>query len=209
MYKVYINECPIQLISKSEYEQGKFKSNDTRLVAHYAGKAKFLLHYIDLLEKNHQMESITLYAKDVSKLIRDFERLFKIVEAGGGLVFNAKGKALLIFRRGFWDLPKGKMDEGESKEQAAVREVQEETGLKEVSLKNFICETNHVYRNKKNKRCIKKTYWYEMESVQKKLVPQTEEDIEKAIWAELNVFLSTKPKIYKNIVEVITTYQKV
>lgn len=207
MYKVYINERPIQLIPKETYDQGNFQSDELNLVANYIGKPKFLLNYIDLLEKNTDYKSITLYAKNIAKLVRDFNGLFRIVEAGGGLVFNEKKEALLIFRRGFWDLPKGKLDEGESITHAAVREVQEETGLKKIELKNFICETNHVYRNKKGRRCIKRTYWYKMETTQKKLVPQTEEDIEQAIWTKLKSIEFDRIKIYRSIVDVIQAYQ--
>jgi len=208
MYKVYINETPLRLISQKKMERKGLVSTEEDLVTRYVGRSKFLFNYIDMLEKTDRYKSITIYSEDKKKLIRDFESLFVIIKAAGGLVFNPKGQALVIYRRGFWDLPKGKIDKGEGKKEAAVREVKEETGLKNVDLQDFICETNHVYKDKKKRRCIKRTYWYKMKTSDEKLTPQTEEDIEEAKWAKLSMFISRKPKIYKNILEVIRAYHR-
>ncbi len=202
MYEVYINETPLRLVSNQEINSND--ANDERhLVARYLSKKKSLLQYVDMLEKSQRFDSVTLFADNLTCLIEDFESLFKIVEASGGLVFSKESKALVIFRRGFWDLPKGKIDEGETKEQAAIREVQEETGLKSLKLGDFLCETKHTYRDKKNRRCIKLTYWYRMTTTDIDLTPQTEEDIEQAIWVDLKEFLTQQPKIYSNILKVI------
>jgi 8-oxo-dGTP pyrophosphatase MutT (NUDIX family) len=112
------------------------------------------------------------------------EVTFQIIRAAGGLVFNDKGEALFIFRRGKWDLPKGKLDEGESLEQCAVREVQEETGLKNVVLKEFIITTYHTYEEE-GKQVLKESHWYRMEVKGKQeLIPQTEEDITDIRWVK-------------------------
>lgn len=206
MYEVYINETPFHLVSSKNLSS--FSSpNPENLVARYLGKVKFLYHYLDLLEKTNRYQSITLYHDQVEQLIKDFESIFKIVEAAGGVVVDDSKEVLMIFRRGFWDMPKGKIDEGETKEVAAIREVQEETGVQQLTLKSFLCETNHFYRDRSHQRCIKKTYWYEMATSEKVLTPQTEEDIEIAQWTTLDDFLSKNPKIYKNILKVIYTYQ--
>ncbi len=204
MYEVYINETPFRLLATENATA--LPSNERNLVGRYPGKSKFLLNYIDMLEKNDTYESVSLHSDDLAQLIADFESLYKILEAGGGLVFNEKGETLFIFRRDFWDLPKGKIDKGETKEQAAVREVQEETGLQQVTLGDFICETNHTYKNKKGKRIIKRTYWYHMTTTDMELIPETEEDIEQAIWQRLDKFISLRPRVYKNIMKVIRTY---
>lgn len=104
--------------------------------------------------------------------------------AAGGLVQNEKHEILMILRLGKWDLPKGKLDEGESIEECAVREVQEETGLKNISLDNFIGTTTHEYFDGHLQRnVIKETHWYHMhvEGIQA-LKPQTEEDITDIKW---------------------------
>ncbi len=105
---------------------------------------------------------------------------FKTIKAGGGLVFN-KEQLLFIFRRKKWDLPKGKLDKGETIEQCAIREIKEETGLKNVVLGNFIDITFHFYYEKE-KLTIKETHWFEMTSQDKNTEPQIEEDIEKISW---------------------------
>src|SRR3982751_3416807 len=83
----------------------------------------------------HEMQEPEVHAgvflnADLEALKKEFWKKFKIVKAGGGLVVNEENKILMIFRRGKWDLPKGKLDKGETLEQCAVREVEEETGLK-------------------------------------------------------------------------------
>jgi 8-oxo-dGTP pyrophosphatase MutT (NUDIX family) len=108
-----------------------------------------------------------------------------IITAAGGLVQNSNGEFLLMYRRGFWDLPKGKLDAGESIPDCAIREVQEETGLQSLELGPFICTTTHPYFDTwLNKDVVKHTHWFSMLSLANDtLVPQTEEDIEKLVWA--------------------------
>ena len=69
----------------------------------------------------------------------------KVITAAGGLVLNPNTEILMIFRRGHWDLPKGKLDEGETIVSCAVREVQEETGLSDIHVDQFLLMTKHTY----------------------------------------------------------------
>ncbi len=197
MYKIYINDTPLFLIDQQVLPNWRTADADN-LVARYAGKPKFLLTYIDMLEKSQRFKSVTLYADNFDQLKADFDGHFTIIEAAGGLVLNPMGQVLFIFRRNSWDLPKGKIDEGESIEEAAVREVQEETGLKEVTILRPLPTTFHIYREKK-KRILKRTYWFEMKTDQIKLTPQTEEEIDQAVWMDLETFRSQTRKIYGNI----------
>ena len=90
-------------------------------------------------------------------------------------------KQLLMFRRGVWDLPKGKLDEGESSRQGAAREVEEETGIR-VSVGERICTTWHTYALNGNP-VLKRTKWYRMEVIDdSRMRPQEDEDIEKLAW---------------------------
>jgi len=120
---------------------------------------------------------------DVEVAINALKPLFQFIQAAGGLVQSDKGNLLLIFRKGKWDLPKGKLDPGEDLEQCAVREVEEETGLKDVVLQKPLCRTYHTYYQD-GQHCLKESHWYLMQAPQQDdLKPQTEEDIEQAIWA--------------------------
>lgn len=127
----------------------------------------------------------------------------KIIQAAGGLIRNEKGEYLLIFRRGKWDLPKGKMDEGETIEKCALREVKEEAGLKNVSIEKKICVTEHEYE-RKGEMILKKTHWYLMNCKgNQKLSLQTDEEIEDAKWVRLNKKFVEKLDTYANIKEVL------
>lgn len=132
----------------------------------------------------------------------------KQIIAAGGLVTNLKDEILWIFRRGFWDLPKGKLDTGETIQTCAIREVSEETGLSEIYLHNMICFTNHTYfDNFLNEEVTKRTYWFHMsiKSIQVG-IPQKSEDIEKLEWALIENAAPFLAKTYPNIQEVITKF---
>jgi len=201
MYKIYINDTPLFLME--EADALKKTTDDRNLVAAYRGKRKMLLNYANTLESSSHYDSITLYAQDLPQLWDDFQSHYKILAAAGGVVYNTKNEALLIFRRNSWDLPKGKMDPGETKEETAVREVQEETGIQSIELGEAIHTSLHTYKNRKGKRVLKPTYWYRMRTTEENLVPQTEEDIEKAVWEDLSGFMKTSPIIYNSIKEIL------
>lgn len=207
MYKININDSTLCLVSSEKAK--KLKREDYSLISPYSGKTKMLLSYIDLMEKTNRLSKIALYAPDVKKLKQDFESLFRMVEASGGVVEDENGKVLMIFRRGHWDLPKGKIDMGEGKKEAAIREVEEETGVKGLSLGKKIITTRHTYKIRGTVRAIKKTYWYLMYAKNQKLVPQTEEDIEKAKWVNPRKVLSKELPIYSNILDVLAATQHI
>jgi 8-oxo-dGTP pyrophosphatase MutT (NUDIX family) len=137
--------------------------------------------------------------KDLETLRKAFWKKFILVKAAGGLVKNEKGQLLFMLRRGKWDLPKGKLDRGELLEQCAVREVQEETGLKELHLEKPLLVTYHTY-DESGKHFLKETHWYRMSvSGSQTLVPQKEEQITQLKWVnekELGAFAgNTFPSI--------------
>ena len=203
MYKVFINNKPLILADASFLQE----TTDRILVTKYAGKQKFLYSFIDTLEKSPHYDGIVLLSNDLDKLWTDFKDIFKIIEAAGGVVFNEKKEALLIYRLKTWDLPKGKIDKGETPEVAAIREIQEETGLNVVELGEFLCHTYHTYEQK-GKRILKRTYWYKITTAETELTPQYSEDIEQAEWHDLTKFLQAKPTIYPSILDVLTTVTK-
>lgn len=144
-------------------------------------------------------DAAVLLCSDVTATLEAIKQHFLFLQAAGGLVWTDEGKLLLIFRKGKWDLPKGKLDPGESLEQCAVREVEEETGLKKVTITKPLCRTYHTYYQDGN-HCLKESHWYLMHApLMENLQPQTEEDIEQCVWAdprELNKYLAnTHPSI--------------
>jgi 8-oxo-dGTP pyrophosphatase MutT (NUDIX family) len=134
----------------------------------------------------------------------------KKVIAAGGLVTNDKNELLIMFRRGRWDLPKGKLDEGETIEECALREVREETGIENLELGNLVGVTYHEYFEKKlNEDVLKETHWFAMHANgETKLNPQKEEDIENIIWADENRQKECLKNTYRNIIEIIQQFKQ-
>lgn len=202
MYKIYINKVLLQFRNSdgiSEIEQ----NDPSVLVARYPGKAKFLFNYLDLAEKSNLYQKIILHHDDRKLLKKDLKTICQVIPAAGGLVINSSGHGLCIFRRGHWDLPKGKLDIGEKKKEAAVREVMEETGINSVNIINKLGVTNHLFKNRLKSRVIKRTHWYLMQSDDIHLTPQTEEDIEHLGWYDLDEFIKGEVKIYKSIEDLL------
>jgi len=131
---------------------------------------------------------------------KSLEKAFKTVKAGGGLVKNSKGEFLLIFRRGKWDLPKGKLDAGETIEVCALREVQEETGVSGLKIVKRMPKTYHLFVDSNNEIILKKCYWFEMEtSNEHPLNPQLEEEISEAVWLSPEKIELLKPLMFPTI----------
>lgn len=132
----------------------------------------------------------------------------RTIVAAGGLVTNEANELMMIYRRGKWDLPKGKLDEGENIEQCALREVAEETGASNLVLDKLIGKTYHQYFDKwVNEEVIKETWWYAMKVTnQQTLVPQLEEDIEQIDWVKLTEINTYLKNSYDSIREIVEKY---
>jgi len=189
MYKIYINEQALILCSTEDLKN--ISKSNSRIVSKYFGKKKYLLNYIDMLEKGSSFSSVIIHSDDFEQLKKDFKSLYIRSRAGGGLIINEKNEILFIHRRGFWDLPKGKIEKEETIKECAIREVKEETGIKKVKVIS-----------------LKFVRWYIMESKSQELVPQLEEDIERASWMTLEKFYSKPRKVYKNIIDVLDAYEE-
>jgi 8-oxo-dGTP pyrophosphatase MutT (NUDIX family) len=132
----------------------------------------------------------------------------KKIIAAGGLVTNANDELVMIYSRERWDLPKGKLDDGETIEHCAIREVEEETGLKNIVLADLIGITYHEYFDKYvQEDVIKETHWYAMQVWgEQKLQPQTEEDITAIEWTNKTQINEHLQNTYPNIIEIVQKY---
>lgn len=139
--------------------------------------------FFKLIQNNEKVDyqSVMLVVESVDNAESQIRNFYKVVKAAGGVVYNADQKILLMYRLGKWDLPKGKRDDGEKSKQTAVREVEEECGIK-VKLGQKLCTTWHTYAMGNNK-ILKRTKWYRMECLDDSAMkPQTEEGIEELCW---------------------------
>lgn len=203
MYKVFVDNIPIYF-----EKEMNFHSNLPNKYFPVLAPEKYnnLVKHINSLDKNNKI--IVQSSKPHSTLKRFFSD-FKYLEASGGLVYNPlENKHLFIKRNGFWDIPKGKIEKGEKKEHAAIREVREECGFNEVLLKDLITETYHTYFAH-GKHHLKRTYWYSMESTeQDHLIPQLEEGISELIWLKQEEWNKIRQNTFMSISEVLDKIQK-
>ena len=187
MYKVFIKDLPLNFVQNGEPRQVQVNGS---------------IEHIDdpklILDLNAQGKNIAIYgtpSEDMKWVFSDYE----LIIAGGGLVTNAHGKTLFIFRNDKWDIPKGKLDPNESVAECAVREVEEETGATGLSIVRELPSTYHTY-TQNGQPILKRTYWYEMSiDGDQNLVPQTEEGITKIEWIAVDDFLKGEYETYVSI----------
>ena len=180
-HTVFINDRP--LVFSYVY--------DKELPVEYTGfailndESSTLEKAIKLLESGKEI-GVIYFSETVDEIWKRFISKYVLIEAAGGLVKNKDGKFLFIFRNGKWDLPKGKAEYDETPEMTALREVEEECGLKNLKIEKELTRTFHTYKEK-GKLILKKTHWYLMTiSEEQKLIPQTEEGITEVKWVAEN-----------------------
>ncbi|HLO81521.1 MAG TPA: NUDIX domain-containing protein [Chitinophagaceae bacterium] len=180
-YKIYFGNSPLYLTNEIDEEMTAIMHHDDGVYMDELSNpgVKSMIHEM----KNPQHHAGVFYHADIDKLFREFRKHFHLITAGGGVVRNDRKEILMIFRKGKWDLPKGKLDKGEKIEDCALREVEEETGVKGTRLESPLTITYHVY-DEFGKHILKETHWFNMKSpgVQA-LVPQEEEQITGLEWA--------------------------
>jgi 8-oxo-dGTP pyrophosphatase MutT (NUDIX family) len=196
MQKIYFNAIPL-LLSDSE----NISSEGIRLAS---WDKEVITNAIEDLEASGKQE-LQIVHPDLEMVIEAIKNQFTVIQAAGGLTLSDENEVLLIFRRGKWDLPKGKLDEGESLEVCAVREVEEETGLQGVELGEFLQETYHTYKEN-DQDILKETHWYLMKSSKQDLHPQTEEDIQECKWVPLTEVTTYYNNMQPSVKDVIEVY---
>jgi len=196
MYKVFFKDRAIFLGDKAE-------SMNFRCMVYLWTEGDSLEGIVSDFDQDENKSALFFAAEDVEALFSEFKSQFKYIEAAGGLVFNQQDEILAIHRLGKWDLPKGKVEDGETITEAALREVEEECGINNLKLSDELESTYHTYWMN-NKWMLKRSYWFKMNySDNETLVPQTEEDIEKACWIPSKQLEEFKANTYASILEVI------
>ncbi len=189
MYKVFVKDIPIILSTR--------KNIGKQYTAIPLKLARFK-HLVKQINKGHLLY-VNLYHKNEEKLERFLRKKLPVVEAAGGLVFNSKKEILFIRRNDRWDLPKGGIEKDETYQEAAVREVEEETGVTGLEIRRFIDKTYHIFR-RNGKFKLKITYWYEMYTEYKgDFTPQRNEGIKKARWKNFEKTQKALQDSYENI----------
>jgi 8-oxo-dGTP pyrophosphatase MutT (NUDIX family) len=200
--KIYFDDKPLFLCDELDDEITPYVHHDDAIFIDEFSPAAVnsMIHEM----RREKVHAGVFYHPKIEALKKVFWKKFSIVTAAGGWVQNEAGGVLFIFRRGKWDLPKGKLEKGESLEQCAVREVKEETGIKELKLGKFLLNTYHTY-DENGKHYLKESSWFRMFAAQKQLLkPQQEEQITDLQWVNSQEILKIVRDTYPSIRDIVT-----
>lgn len=202
--RIFFDDKPVYLCDEMDAELTEITHHpDAVFIDEFSTPAiNSLLHEI----KKEDFHAGIVLHKDLVQLKKAFFKHFTIIEAAGGIVQNEKKEVLFIFRRGKWDLPKGKMEKKETAEAAAAREIEEETGVKDLKLKKKIGETYHTY-DEYGKHILKISHWFYFTcNSAQKLQPQTEEDITEIKWVKTKDIKEPMNNTYENIKDIVRRF---
>ena len=194
MYRIYINDTALIISDFMPGGIGSYQQIEPQ-------DFDFLQFYKQL--NASVPSSYVVLTQEPRKFFKKIRKPFTFIKAAGGVVKNEQNQYLFIFRKGKWDLPKGKLDEGEKTRKAAVREVEEECGIKVAEAGERLCKTWHVYEEP-GQIIFKRTSWYLMTAPAQPLVPQLEEGITEAKWLAPGDFEFIKRNTYPLIADVIS-----
>ena len=197
MHKIYFEKRAIIICTPDDQAL-----SDPNVILFQPGDSIDIHSLVEMVEHSESLHRICIPTDNVEITYKKLCAEFLEVNAGGGLVSNRRGDFLLISRNGLWDLPKGHQDPGEDISVTALREVQEETGIDELELRDLICITDHCYK-RNGIWHLKHTWWYDMlHTDPTDLTPQREEDISKAAWVAKSSLPPYLLNTYPSIVEV-------
>jgi 8-oxo-dGTP pyrophosphatase MutT (NUDIX family) len=193
-YRIYIDNYTLTIAEKAPKSTAKMEQ--------LAADDFDFTSFYKRLKKAKKMDFLLL-SKTPKLLFKSVKKKLTIIKAAGGLVANANGEFLFIFRNKKWDLPKGKVEKGEKLKVTAVREVEEECGVKIERREELLCKTYHVYELS-GKLILKRTNWYRMfVKAVPKLVPQKEEGITMAEWVGPSQIKEKTTNTYPLILDVL------
>jgi 8-oxo-dGTP pyrophosphatase MutT (NUDIX family) len=194
--KIYFPKKIITLCTPEESKDWIDSKNQTIINDDFENKIPEAIR--DIAKQN-----ILIIHDDITHIQKLIRAQFTVIEAAGGLVQNDTDEILFIYRRGKWDLPKGKKEDQEDIAQCAEREIEEETGVKNLRLLRKITETYHVY-DEKEKTILKISHWFHFRCTgDQNLVPQIEEDITAIRWVGKNDIKDVLNDTYETIADVI------
>lgn len=199
--KIYFNDKPLFLCDELNDEINVYAHHDDAvLIDEFSPPAvNSMIHEM----RQEKIHAGIFVHKDLAVLKKAFWKKFLLVQAAGGWVQNEKAETLFIFRRRKWDLPKGKLDKGETLEQCAVREVGEETGLKKIHLETPLIITYHTY-DENGKHILKESHWYRMTTPSgQSLTPQLEEQITELRWVPATGIAPLLKNTFPSIADVV------
>jgi 8-oxo-dGTP pyrophosphatase MutT (NUDIX family) len=199
--KIYFNDKPLVLTTDKEAYINDHPEAEAYSYFYGATLRSFTQAAVTLEKPG--ITGVMIEDASADALSEQLAAMYRPIAAGGGLVYNEKGDVLMIFRKGKWDLPKGKLDDGEDIAACALREVKEETGLQHVDLEEKICETYHAYEQN-SEQLLKCTAWYKMKGTSAdKLKPQKEESILEARWLGAQEIAPFAAKSYEAVQDVL------
>jgi 8-oxo-dGTP pyrophosphatase MutT (NUDIX family) len=188
-YKVFINDQPVWFVSDADQ---------------CPATCRISLRHEDITTLKPG-ECLCVISDDVRECWKKFVASYDVLVAAGGVIWKGTpgDQLLMIYRLGKWDLPKGKLDTGESTTAAAIREVEEECGITGMQITQQLPDTWHMYFHKGAWK-LKQTCWYEMVyNGIEVLKPQLEEHIQEARWFTPKELAFLLPGAYNSIRELL------
>jgi 8-oxo-dGTP pyrophosphatase MutT (NUDIX family) len=198
MYKVFFNDRTVILT------EDFIKSFQSRYGLFYRFRnAEELDELIDFYRHLKKIDTLFIFHDDIEELRNVFRSCFHCIDSAGGLIRNGKGQLLIMRRRDKWDLPKGKLDKDENPRQAALREAEEECGLKGIRIRDQLLSTYHTY-TLGEKQVLKKIYWFDMVYTgSEEPVPETREDITEIRWFRPDELAGVCADTYPSVLDVL------
>jgi 8-oxo-dGTP pyrophosphatase MutT (NUDIX family) len=172
MYKIF-QENKALVFPKIEGDSLKFDATPQESDRY---DAELLCDFLPEWLDDHDPGDTFIHEVGENAVVQALKETFRMAPAAGGIIMK-DGKIVSIVRKGIPDLPKGHVEQGETPEEAALREVEEETGIGNLKIVKALPTTWHCYLEHEE-WTLKPTYWYLMstiEDIQPK--PQTEEGI--------------------------------
>ncbi len=197
MVRIYVQDKPLILAESANEIEGMEKKGV--LIEYNPNALNRLMQDME----NPEVTAAVLIHQPVSESLDGVKATLKLIQAGGGMVCTPDNEVLLIFRKGKWDLPKGKLDEGEDLATCALREIEEETGATNLKIVQPLAISYHTYHHK-GKHILKESHWYLVRTQLKSaLRPQLEEDIQESKWVPLHEVAGYKTNMHSSVKDVI------